>query len=97
MNDKTQAAAEIQSDEARFLERLRQHPELQARFQSILDLAHGADGPIQTADAVEEQVIVALRQLGHATLNHWAARAEERLAAETKATDDTVRSRKKKR
>ena len=97
MKDKKQTADEIPSDEARFLERLRQHPELKARFQSILDLAHAADGPIQTADAVEERVIVELRQLGHATLNHWAARAEARLAAETKAEDDTVRPRKKKR
>ena len=96
MKDQTQAAAEIQTDEAQFLERLRQHPELKARFQSILDLAHAADGPIQTADAVEEQVIVELRQLGHATMNQWAAQVEQRLADETKATDATVRSRKKK-
>ena len=96
MKDQTQEAAEIQTDEAQFLERLRQHPELQARFQSILDLAHAADGPIQTADAVEEQVIVQLRQLGHATMNQWAAQVEQRLADETKATDATVRSRKKK-
>ena len=74
MKDKTPAVGGMQSDEARFLERLRQHPELKARFQSILDLVHAAEGPIQTADAVEERVIVELRQLGHATLN----RSEER-------------------
>ena len=85
------------SDAARFWERLRQHPDLQARFQSLLDLAHAADGPLQTADAVEERVIVALRQLGHATMNQWAARAEQRLADETQAADATVRGRKKKR
>ena len=95
MKDKTQEADEIQSEEARFWERLRQHPELKARFQSILDLAHAADGPIQTADAVEERVIVELRQLGHATMNQWAAQAEPRLADETRAADDTVRRRKK--
>ena len=97
MKDKTQETDEIQSDEARFLERLREHPELKARFQSILDVAHAVDGPIQTADAVEERVIVELRQLGHATMNQWAARAEQRLAEETRAADDTVRRRKKKR
>ena len=97
MKDKTQETDEIQSDEARFLERLREHPELKARFQSIRDVAHAVDGPIQTADAVEERVIVELRQLGHETMNQWAARAEQRLAVETKAGDDTVRRRKKKR
>jgi len=97
MKEPTQTGGGIQSDEAHFLERLRQHPELKARFQSILDLAHAADGPIQTADAMEGRVIVELRQLGHATMNQWAARAEQRLAEETKAADDTVRSRKKKR
>ena len=95
--DKTPATNGIPSDEARFLERLRQPPELMARFQSILDLAYAADGPIQTADAVEERVIVELRELGHATLNQWAAQAEQRLADETRAADVTVRSRKKKR
>lgn len=96
MKEPTQTVDGIPSDEAHFLERLRQHPELKARFQSILDLAHAADEPIQTADAVEERVIVELRQLGHATMNQWAAQAEERLAAETRTTDHTVRSRKKK-
>ena len=95
MKDKTSAVDGTPSDEARFLERLRQHPELKARFQSILDVAQAADGPIQTADAVEERVIVELRQLGHATMNQWAAQAEQRLAEETRAADTTVRSRKK--
>ena len=97
MKDNTQMVDGIRSDEARFLERLRQHPELKARFQSILDLAHAAEGPLQTADAVEERVIVELRQLGHATMNQWAAQAEQRLADETRAGDVTVRRRKKKR
>ena len=43
MKDKTHAVAEIQSDEALFLERLRQHPELKVRFQHILDLAHAVE------------------------------------------------------
>ena len=93
----TSALAGVRPDEAAFLERLRQHPELKLRFQNILDLAHTADGPIQTADAMEARVIEQVRQLGLATLNQWAARAEQRLAQETQAADDTVRSRKKKR
>jgi hypothetical protein len=85
------------ADEKRFLERLRQHPELRAQFESILGLAHHTEGPLQTADQVEERLIERLRQLGNVSMNQWAQRAEARVSDELKATDNTVRSRKKKR
>lgn len=68
-----------------------------ARVQSILDLAHAAEGPLQTADEVEELLIQELRQLGNTTMNQWATQAEERVSAELKGQDATVRSRKKKK
>jgi hypothetical protein len=68
-----------------------------ARLQSILELTRAADGPLQTADAVEELLIQELRQLGHTTMNQWATQAEARVCAELKGQDATVRSRKKKR
>ena len=83
------------SAEQLFLERLRQHPELQSRFESILELAHNTDGPLQTADQVEELLIEELRQLGNVSMNQWAQQAEARVSNELKAADDTVRSRKK--
>jgi hypothetical protein len=83
--------------EAKFMERLRQHPELLARFQSILDLTGKAQGPLKTADEVEELLIQELRQLGNSTMNQWATQAEERVSEELKEQDATVRSRKKKR
>jgi len=83
--------------EAKFMERLRQHPELLERFQSILDLTRNAQGPLRTADEVEELLIQELRQLGHSSMNHWATQAEERVSEELKGQDATVRSRKKKR
>lgn len=82
--------------EKRFVERLRQHPELLARFESILELAYSTDGPLQTADQVEELLIEKLRQLGNVSMNQWAQQAEARVSDELKASDDTVRSRKKK-
>lgn len=84
-------------DEKRFLERLRQHPELRAQFESILELAHHTAGPLQTADQVEELLIEKLRQLGNVSMNQWAQRAAAHVSAELKTADDTVRSRKKKR
>ena len=85
------------AQETQLIERLRQHPEMLARVQSIVDLAHAADGPLKSADAVEELLIRALRQLGHSTMNQWAKQAEVRVGDELQSQDATVRSRKKKR
>jgi hypothetical protein len=97
MKNEAEVSLKCNTDEQRFLERLRQHPELLARFESILELAHSTDGPLKTADQVEELLIEKLRQLGNVSMNQWAQGAELRVSAELKAADDTVRSRKKKR
>jgi hypothetical protein len=94
---KHQTSSEFSATERQFLEALRQQPELRARFQSILELTRNADGPVQTAEAVEEQLIEVLRQLGHESMNQWAARAEQRVGTELQQQDATVRRRKKKR
>ena len=94
---KHQTSNESSATDKQFLEALRQHPELRARFQSILELTRHADGPVQRAEAVEEQLIEALRQLGHESMNQWAARAEQRVSTELQQQDATMRRRKKKR
>jgi len=88
---------ELTPQEIRFMQQLRQHPEMWARMQSILELTRAADGPLPTADEVEEVLIQELRQLGNTTMNQWATQAEERVSSELKEQDATVRSRKKKR
>jgi hypothetical protein len=97
MKNEDEVSLKRDAVEQRFLERLRQHPELLARFESILELAHNDDGPLKTADQVEELLIEELRQLGNVSMNQWAQRAETRVSNELKASDDSVRSRKKKR
>lgn len=97
MKLKTSPGPEFSEPEVRFLKQLQQHPELQARIQSILDLAHAEEGPLKTADEVEALLIQELRQLGNTSMNHWAAQAEARVSAELRQQDQTVRSRKKKR
>ena len=87
----------LTAQETRLIERLRQHPEMSARVQCILDLAHAAEGPLKTADEVEELLVQELRQLGNTTMNQWATHAEVRVGDELKGQDATVRSRKKKR
>ena len=97
MKNEAEVSLKHDAAEQRFLERLRQHPELRARFESILELAHNTDGPLKTADQVEELVIEEMRRLGNVTLSQWAIEAEERVSTELRSQDPTVRSRKKKR
>ena len=88
---------ELTQEETRLIEQLRQHPEIMDRVQSILAIARNAEGPLKTADEVEELVIQEMRRLGHVTLSQWAIGAEERVSTELKSLDASVRSRKKKR
>jgi hypothetical protein len=87
----------VTATEAKLLEGLRQHPEMMERMQSILDLAGNEDGPLKTADEVEEKLIEEIRKLGHCTMTQWASTAEERVSLELQREDPTVVSRKKKR
>jgi hypothetical protein len=97
MTNKKAAQPGLTDQEIRLLELLRQQPEMAARFESILNLASNADGPLKTADEVEALLVEEVRRLGHATMSQWAVRAEERVTQELKEQDPAVRSRKKKR
>jgi hypothetical protein len=83
--------------ETRLIEQLREQPQMMVRVQSILEIARNAEGPLKTADEVEELLIEEMRRLGNVTLRQWASQAEERVSTELKSQDSTVRSRKKKR
>lgn len=87
----------ISQQEVELIQQLRQHPEIMERVRSILDLARNADGPLKTADEIEELLIEEVRRLGSATMKQWAAHAEERVSNELQGRDPTVLSRKKKR
>jgi hypothetical protein len=94
---KNRNVVQMTAAEMRLVEQLRQHPEMMARVQEIMALAYNQDGPLKTADEVEELLIAAMRQLGNETMGQWANQAEERVSREVKAQDPTVLSRKKKR
>ena len=95
MKNETEVRHELNPTEARFMERLREHPELLARFQSILELTRNTDGPLKTADEVEERLILELRQLDNTSMNPWATQAEHRVSDELKAQYASGHSRKK--
>lgn len=87
----------MSAQELQLIEQLRQHPEILERVRSILEIARNQDGPLKTADEVEELLIQEMRQLGQATMSQWALGAEEQVSTELQRQDPTVRSRKKKR
>ena len=85
------------AQEQQLIERLREHPELMERFQSILEISAHADGPIKRADEVEGLLIEELRRLGNTTMADWAAGAEKRLGDQLERKDASAGVRKKKR
>jgi hypothetical protein len=97
MTNKKSVSLELSEQEIRLVELMRQHPEMRARFESILKLASNSEGPLKTADEVEAMLIEEVRHLGHTTMNQWAVGAEERVNQELKEQQPEVRSRKKKR
>ena len=97
MKSKKRPQQRLSEQEIRVLERLREHPELMERMESILELVDNEGGPLKTADEMEELLIQEMRRLGNETMTRWAVRAEERVNQELKEQDPTVKSRKKKR
>jgi phosphoribosyl-dephospho-CoA transferase len=97
MKQKKAGVKGLSEQESRLIEQLRQRPEMMERVQSILAIAANAEGPLKTADEVEELLIQEMRRLGNTTMNQWAVGAEERVSRELKSQDATVLSRKKKR
>jgi len=97
MNDKKRAQNSLSPQESHLVKQLRKHPQIMEQVQKILEIAETGDGPLKSADEVEELLIEEVRKLGSATMHEWAARAEERVSIEVKNQDPTVLSRKKKR
>lgn len=97
MKSKKRPQQRLSEQEIRVLERLREHPELMERMESILELVDKEAGPLKTADEMEELLIQEMRRLGNETMTRWAVRAEERVSRELKEQDPSVKSRKKKR
>ena len=94
---KNRPSATLSAQERQLIERLREHPDLLERFQSILEISANADGPVKSADEVEGLLIEEMRRLGNATMGDWAVSAERRLGEQLEQKDPSARARKKKR
>lgn len=97
MKSKKRVRHDLSQQEAELVEGLRRHPEIRQRVQSILEIAQTSQGPLKTADQIEDLLVEEMRRLGNATMRQWATGAEERVSTELGQEDPTVLSRKKKR
>lgn len=77
----SQPAQSLDPTEISFMQRLKEHPALQARFEDLLAVVENTDGDSLTADAAEQRVVEELRQLGQSALQAWAQRKQQRVDA----------------
>lgn len=78
-----------------FVEKLKEYPELQERFEKILAVAENEDGSANTADEAEERAMEEVRKLGQELMQSWAVRKHERLVTEYDSRKGTRRKGKK--
>jgi len=96
MEEKKRAPRELSQPEIHLIEQLRQQPRMMERIQRILEIANSTEGPLKTADEIEELLIEEVRRLGNTTMTEWATQAEERVGQELKTQEPAVLKRKKK-
>ena len=87
-------SSEFESTES-FLDRLKKHPHLLARFQSLLDVVDNSSGDVVKAAEAEQRVVEELRQMGQEALQAWAERKHSRIEAESDSRSDLTRKEKK--
>jgi hypothetical protein len=77
------------------LQRIKRHPLLRARVESLLGVVEDAGGDLEKADAAERRVIEELRQMGNEVLTEWARGGIDKCAAQAQEREE-VRSGGKK-
>jgi hypothetical protein len=97
MEEKEGNLHRLSQSELSLIRRLRKQPKMMERVQCILEIAHSSEGPLKTADEMEELLLEEMRRLGNDTMTEWATQAEKRVGQELQEQDPTVLKRKKKR
>jgi hypothetical protein len=83
------------ANSSEFLARLQRHPELQAKFDALLDVVENAAGDANKADETEQLVFEELRQMGQQAIQAWAERKQQHVEADCEARSDLARKEKK--
>lgn len=77
------------------LAKLNAHPELRARFESILSVVGDDGGDLKEFDAAESRMIEEVRRLGQESLTAWALQQVEQTTAVATQTKGVWREGKK--
>jgi len=77
------------------MERLKKHPELEERFEMILDIVENSGGDVEKADEAERRAIEAVRQMGNEIVQGWADGQQEKKEREYDAKAGVSRKGKK--
>ena len=97
MEEKERELQNLSQSERNLIRRLRKQPKMLERVQRILEISNSSEGPLRTADEIEELLLEEMRRLGNDTMTEWATQAEKRVGQELQKEDPTVLKRKKKR
>jgi hypothetical protein len=76
-------------------ERLEKHPELEKRFEMILDIVENVGGDVEKADEAERRAIEAVRQLGNEVMQGWAQQQHQKKEDECEKKPGINRKQKK--
>ena len=97
MEEKERDLQNLSPSELNMIRRLRTQPKMMERVQRILEISNSSEGPLKTADEIEELLLEEMRRMGNDTMTEWATQAEQRVGQELQKQDPTVLKRKKKR
>lgn len=78
-------------------QRLKDHPELRAKFEELLKIVENAEAQIELADHAEQRVLDELSGIGRAALQGWAIRQEQKKAAQLRQVNPSAQRDRKKR
>ena len=85
----------VTAQEAQFIARLRECPELHEQLEAVVNLANNSDAPLN-ADEAEEKLIDLVQQLGRKTLGSWASKREEQVVQQARSEGQRMQQREKK-
>lgn len=83
------------ANSSEFFQRLQRYPELQAKFDALLDVVENAAGDATKADEAEQRVFEELRQMGQQAIQSWAERKQQCIETDCDARSDLARKEKK--
>lgn len=77
-------------------ERLKAHPQLRKRIESLLKIVEDESDDVETADEAEQRLIDELRRMGNEALHDWAIRKEMKKVKSFRKSSDGAKGHGKK-